>query len=267
MSQSHVTNSRQVRWFHLVITLLGSCVVLFVVAPLINLILTTSVSELKEAAVDGQVVDSIKLTLAAAFFATVVSSVAGIPLAYLLARKMFFGRSVILAVIDLPIIIPHSAAGIALLTVIGRHSLIGRLFGGGLTGTAVGVSIAMAFVSLPFLVNSARDAFAAVPEKLEKAGRTLGASPWRVFFTISLPLAKRGIISGLILMWARGISEFGAVVIIAYHPMTTPVMIFQRFNDFGLAYAQSVAVLLILICVSIFVVLRLLSGAKSEGGR
>jgi molybdate/tungstate transport system permease protein len=267
MSQSHMTNGRQFRWFHLVITLLGSCVVLFVVAPLINLILTTSVSQLKEAAVDGQVVDSIKLTLTAAFFATVVSSVAGIPLAYLLARRRFFGRSVILAVIDLPIIIPHSAAGIALLTVIGRHSLIGRLFGGGLTGTAVGVSIAMAFVSLPFLVNSARDAFAAVPEKLEKAARTLGASPQRVFFTISLPLAKRGIISGLILMWARGISEFGAVVIIAYHPMTTPVMIFQRFNDFGLAYAQSVAVLLILICVSIFVVLRLLSGAKNEEGR
>jgi len=128
-----------------------------------------------------------------------------------------------------------------------------------LTGTTAGISVAMAFVSLPFLVNAARQAFLGVDQRLEKAARTLGASPSRVFFTISLPLAWRGILSGMILMWARGISEFGAVVIIAYHPMTTPVMVFQRFNDFGLNYARSVAVLLIIICVSLFVVLRLFS--------
>ena len=94
----------------------------------------------------------------------------------------------------------------------------------------------------------------------------MGASPWRVFFTISLPLAWRGILSGMILMWARGISEFGAVVIIAYHPMTTAVMVLQRFNDSGLSYARSVAVLLILICVGLFVILRLLSGRlRTEG--
>ena len=93
----------------------------------------------------------------------------------------------------------------------------------------------------------------------------MGASRWHVFFTISLPLAWRGILSGMILMWARGISEFGAVVIIAYHPMTTPVMVFQRFNDYGLSYARSVAVLLILICVSLFFVFRLLNNWKNRG--
>ena len=122
----------------------------------------------------------------------------------------------------------------------------------------------MAFISVPFLVNAARHAFEGVDEKLEKAARTLGASPCRVFFTISVPLAWRGILSGMVLMWARGISEFGAVVIIAYHPMTTPVMVFQRFNDYGLSYARSVAVLLILICVSLFIVLRLLSRPKGR---
>ena len=149
--------------------------------------------------------------------------------------------------------------------VIGRDSLIGRLTGGGLIETTAGISVAMAFVSVPFLVNAAREAFAAVPERLERVARTLGASPGRVFFTISLPLAVRGISSGMILMWARGISEFGAVVIIAYHPMTTPVMVFQRFNDFGLAHARSVAVLLILICVSLFVILRLLARSGGKG--
>lgn len=262
MRESRLRNNQKTRWFHLVLTLLGSCVVLFVIAPLISIVLATSIADLEEATADEQVIQSIKLTLTAAFFATVTSAVAGIPLAYLLARKHFFGRSIVMAVIDLPIIIPHSAAGIALLTVIGRQSLMGRLLGGGLAGTTAGISVAMAFVSLPFLVNAAREGFAAVPEKLEKAARSLGAPPWRVFFTISLPLAWRAILSGVILMWARGISEFGAIVIIAYHPMTTPVMIFQRFNDYGLAYARSVAVLLIFICVTIFVVLRTCFGPK-----
>ncbi len=264
MKKFYNNTNGQVRWFELIFVGLGSCVILFVIAPLVSMVLATSFGDLTEAAADSQVLKSIKLTLTAALFATAISAIAGIPLAYLLAKRKFFGRSILLAIIDLPIIIPHSAAGIALLTIIGRQSFIGRFFGKGLTGTAVGISIAMAFVSLPFLVNAARQAFESVPKRLEKAARTLGASPSRTFFTISLPLAWRGILSGMILMWARGISEFGAVVIIAYHPMTTPVMVFQRFNDYGLNYARSVAVLLILICVGLFVILRLLSGAKSR---
>jgi molybdate/tungstate transport system permease protein len=260
----HNNSDGQIRWFELIFVGLGSCVILFVIAPLISMVLATSFGDLSEAAADRQVVQSIKLTLTAALFATTISALAGIPLAYLLARKNFFGQSILLAIIDLPIIIPHSAAGIALLTIIGRQSFIGRFLGKGLTGTAAGISIAMAFVSLPFLVNAARQAFIAVPERLEKVARTLGASPCRVFFTIVLPLAWRGILSGMILMWARGISEFGAVIIIAYHPMTTPVMVFQRFNDYGLSYARSVAVLLIVICVSLFIILRLLSHPKSR---
>lgn len=251
--------SKRIQWFELILTFLGACILLFIIAPLVSMIFATTVGELSKTAADKEVIRSIKITLLAAFFAMAVSAFGGIPLAYLLARKKFFGRSVLLAIIDLPIIIPHSAAGIALFTVIGRNSFIGRMFGEGLTGTTAGISVAMAFVSLPFLVNAARQAFLGVDQRLEKAARTLGASPSRVFFTISLPLAWRGILSGMILMWARGISEFGAVVIIAYHPMTTPVMVFQRFNDFGLNYARSVAVLLIIICVSLFVVLRLLS--------
>jgi len=249
-------------WLELIFTALGASIILFVIAPLISMVLATSLADLTQAAANLEVIKSIKLTLMAAFFATVVSTLLGVPLAYLLARKEFFGKSILLAIIDLPIIIPHSAAGIALLTVIGRQSLLGRFLGTGLTGTTAGISVAMAFVSLPFLVNAARQAFISVPVRLENVARTLGASPWHTFFTISLPLAWRGIISGMILMWARGISEFGAVIIIAYHPMTTPVMVFQQFNDFGLSHARSVAVLLILICVGLFIILRFVSKPK-----
>lgn len=264
MSKIPAINKSQINGFNTLLMLLGSAVILFIVAPLIHIVLATSMTDLSEAAIDQDVIASIKLTLITAFFATAASAIGGIPLAYLLARKKFFGKSFVLAVIDLPVIIPHSAAGIALLTMIGRQSLFGRLFGTSLVGTAAGISVAMAFVSLPFLIGSARQAFAAVPEKLENAARTLGAAPGHVFLTISLPLAWRGILSGMILMWARGISEFGAVVIIAYHPMTTPVMVFQRFNDYGLRYARSVAVLLIVICVCLFVLLRLLNRKKKD---
>jgi molybdate/tungstate transport system permease protein len=122
----------------------------------------------------------------------------------------------------------------------------------------------MAFVSIPYLINTARDGFAGVPERLEKAALTLGASPGRVFFTISLPLAWRNIISGLILMFARGMSEFGAVVIIAYHPMITPVLIYERFGAFGLKYARPVSVLFILISLALFILFRWMAKPKSN---
>jgi len=263
MTQGETTSPRRgLPWFQLAAAALGSCVLLFVVAPLVGLVAACSLTDLSAAAADAEVRDSIRLTLLAALAATAACTAAGIPLGYLLARRRFAGRSVVLAMIDLPIIIPHSAAGLALLTLIGRRSLVGSaLEGWGLevVGAPAGIAVAMAFVSVPFLINAARAGFEAVPERLERVARTLGASPGRVFLTVAVPLAWRDILSGMILMWARGISEFGAVIIIAYHPMTTPVMVFQRFNDFGLPASRSVAVLLILICVAIFAVLRLLA--------
>ncbi|HEY3321801.1 MAG TPA: ABC transporter permease [Planctomycetota bacterium] len=240
-------------WSALVFAALGSLIVLLILAPLLGLFLSSSLGELSQAAADREVLASVRLTLGCAAAATLLCTLAGVPLAYLLARKRFYGRAALLALIDLPIVVPHSSAGIALLTVIGRQSIFGSL---DLVGTAAAITLAMAFVSVPFLINAASSGFAAVPEHLEKAGRTLGASSWRVFFTISLPLAWRDIVSGMIMMWARGISEFGAVVIVAYYPMTTPTLVFQRFNDFGLSYARAAAVVLLLVCVTIFVLLR-----------
>ncbi len=248
------------RWgFSLVLALLSSTVVLLVVAPLLGLLLTTSLSELTDTAADRQVLESLRVTLVAAFWATVACTVGGVPLAWLLARKRFRGRSLLLALLDVPIVVPHVAAGVALLTVLGRHSLLGRFTDGGLVGTMVGIGIAMAFVSLPFLLNSARQGFEAIPVRVEQAARTLGANPRQVFFTVALPMSWRDIVTGMTLMWARGISEFGAVVIITYHPMTTPVLVYQRLNDFGLSYARAAALLLVMVTILIFVVLRVLS--------
>ncbi|MGB2823686.1 MAG: ABC transporter permease [Phycisphaerae bacterium] len=264
-----VRSSAALPWFQMLLALLGSCAVLFILAPLVGMVVACSLSDISEAAADAEVRESIRLTLLSALAATAGCTVAGIPLGYVLARRRFCGRAVVLAIIDLPIIIPHSAAGLALLTVIGRRSLIGSAaesWGWALVGAPAGIAVAMAFVSVPFLINAARAGFEAVPERLERVARTLGASPARAFFTVAVPLAWRDILSGMILMWARGISEFGAVIIIAYHPMTTPVMVFQRFSDFGLASSRSVAVVLILICIAIFTVLRLLARRPTAGG-
>ncbi len=168
-------------------------------------------------------------------------------------------------IIDLPIVIPHSAAGIALLLALGRGSVLGQGFGVlGLrfVSATPGVVAAMLFVSVPFLVDSAREGFESVDPQLEYVARTLGSSSWNAFWRVSFPLAWRSIISGLIMMWARGISEFGAVVILTYHPMIAPVLLYERFQSFGLDYALPVAGLVILISMIIFLILRSLNQAK-----
>lgn len=252
---------------YLVFSGLGGLVLLFLVAPLAGMVLHTTPSELAKTAVDSEVRRSIWLTLWTSMAATLILAVAAIPFAYVLARKRFPFKRLVMAVVDLPIVIPHSAAGIALLGILARDTLVGRAAeraGFEFVGGPAGIMAAMAYVSLPFLVNAARDGFSAVPERLEKAAMSLGASPLRVFGTVSLPLAWRSILSGLILMWARGLSEFGAVVIVAYHPIITPVLIYERFGAFGLKYARPVSVVFIGVCLVFFIAMRLLAREKND---
>ena len=257
-------------WLSLGFAALGGVVLLFIVAPLISMFLNCSSAELVETAKETEVRNSILLTLWTSMAATVICAVAAIPFAYLLARKHFPLKGLVTAIIDLPIVIPHSAAGIALLGVLCRGSVLGgaaEKMGFSFVGSSIGIMAAMAFVSIPYLLNSARDGFSAVPVRLEQAALNLGAKPLRVFTTVSVPLASKSIVSGLILMWARGMSEFGAVLIIAYHPMVTPVLIYERFGTFGLKYARPVAVLFIAVCLLFFIVLRLLAREKQNAQR
>lgn len=248
---------------------LGSLLILFIAWPLLRTITASSPGVLWQTLLDDEVRASILLTFWASLIATGVAFICGVPLAYLLARVDFPGKWLIEGIINVPIVVPHSAAGVALLMVFGRRTMLGQVFG--LLGirfvsATPGIVIAMLFVSLPFLVNAAREGFEAVEPRLEKVARTLGASPWRSFWRVSFPLAWRSILSGMILMWARGLSEFGAVVILAYHPMVAPVLVWERFESFGLSYARPVATLTILICLATFVVLAVTVGRKDTGG-
>jgi len=241
--------------------LLGLVIFLFIIVPLIKMIAASDPQILLDTLFDSEVREAIWLTLYAALIATTAGFILGIPLAYLLARVEFPGKKLVEGLIDVPIVIPHIAAGVALLFVFGRNFFAGKAFhflGIDFVDSTAGIVIAMLFVSIPFLINSAKEGFKKVDVRLEKVSRTLGASPWQAFFKISLPLARRSILAGGIMMWARGISEFAAVIILAYHPMIASTLVYERFETYGLDYARPVAVLLILICLLIFLVLRTL---------
>ena len=248
--------------FTWVFTILASLVLLFIIAPLAGMFLDSSFSELRTTASDPEVQRSVWYTLAIAFFATLFFAIGAVPLAWIMARRDFPLKKVVQGIIDLPVVLPHTAAGIALLGFISREGLLGGVAqkaGIILVNNGAGIALAMAFVSVPFLINAARDGFAAVPERIEKAALTLGATQSRIFFTVSMPMAWRSIVSGFIMMFARGMSEFGAVVIIAYHPMIAPVLIYERFNAYGINYARPASIIFILVALVFFVFFRTLA--------
>jgi len=251
----------------IVFTVLGVLILLFIFVPPLKTIFSSSAGALWITLLDADVYSSILLTVYAALIATLIGLLLGVPLAYILARHEFRGKRFLEGCIDVPIVMPHSAVGIALLFVFGARFFMGGLLndmGIGFTDRVTGIVLAMMFVSVPFLIDSAKEGFKAVDVRLEKVARTLGASPWKSFFRVSLPLARRSILSGSVLMWARGFSEFGAVYIVAghvsffgYRPVAAPVLVSELFESpGGLSAAQPVTVLLIMICLVTFIVLR-----------
>ncbi len=240
---------------------LGGLLLLFIVLPLASTLLGTTPEQLWLALTDPEVLRSIGWTFGAAAVATILSLLTGVPLAYLLARCQFRGKRLVEALVNLPIVIPHTAAGVALLLVFGRRGLLGQWLaplGVTFTDSFAGIVVGMGFVSLPFLVTMSREAFALIDEELERVALIDGASAWQAFRHVTLPQAWRGVFGGALMMWARGISEFGAVVILAYHPKIVPVLVYERFNGFGLGAAQPIAALLIIVAISVFLFLRLL---------
>ena len=256
--------------FELCLMIIGGLVLLFILAPLLQMFLSCTTSDLITTAKDSQVQNSIWITIWTSIVGTFIFSFFAIPFSYILARKEFPLKRLVCGIIDIPVVIPHSAAGIALLGILSRDSALGvffKKFGITFVDSPYGIMVAMVFVSLPFLINAAKDGFEAVPISLEKTAYTLGASPSKVFFSISLPLAWRSIVSGFVMMWARGLSEFGAVIVLAYHPTVTSVLIYDRFTAFGLKYSKPVAALFIIVCLLIFILFRLISGKSRHSNR
>jgi len=159
----------------------------------------------------------------------------GVALAWLLARREWPGKSLIETLVVLPLVIPPVATGLLLLKLLGRRGLVGgwleRTFGWEIVFTWRGVVVATAVMSFPLLVRTARVAFEGVSPRLEQVARTLGAGPWRVLGTITLPLAARGLIAGAVLAFARALGEFGATIMVAgYIPGKTATLALSIYH-------------------------------------
>lgn len=244
-----------------VAALAASLLLLFLAAPTLAILGSAGGAGARGLLADPELRSALALTAGTATAATLVTMLLGTPLAWLLARDRVPGRSVVTALLDLPLLIPHPVAGIALLLVLGRGSAVGgALLDAGIrvVGTPVGIVCAMLFVSAPLYVSAAREAIARVDMRFESVARTLGDSPWRAFRRVTLPLSGRGLLAGAVMTWARAVSEFGAIVIIAYHPRVASVLSYDRFTSFGLREALPVAAALVLLAIVPLVLLRAL---------
>ena len=246
--------------------LVSSLFLLFLLAPLVGLVSSGGVRGIAALGNDHELRGSLARTAITATIATLLGVIGATPVAYLLARKRFRGQSLLAALIDLPIVIPHPVAGIALLLVLGRGSPVGgALYTSGLrvVGSTTGIVCAMLFVSAPLYVSAAREAFVRVDPRFESVARTLGDDAWRAFRRVTLPLAARGLTAAAVVMWARAVSEFGAIVILTYNPKVVSVLSYDRFTSYGLSETLPVAAVLVLLALIPLAALR----ALRAGGR
>ncbi|HEU18927.1 MAG TPA: ABC transporter permease subunit [Deltaproteobacteria bacterium] len=226
----------------------GVVILAFILIPLVEMMTAPSMDMLVKTFNDKDVMRSIWLSIYTAGLAALISFIFGTPFAYLLARTDFTGKRLVESIIDLPIVIPHPVVGIAILSVAGKNHWIGQIMselGIRIMGSVTGIVTVLVFVGLPFYVNAAKNGFESISPRLENVSRSLGASIFGTFFRVTFPLAWRSMLIGIIMCSARAISEFGAVVIVAYHPMIAPVMLYERFEGYGLRYSQPVAVWLV----------------------
>jgi molybdate/tungstate transport system permease protein len=239
----------------------GLLFLVLVLFPLVHLALQDSAQTLGRTLLRDDVRRALWTSVATSTLATLLVATWGVPLAYALARLDFPGKGVIESAIDLPIVAPQPVVGIALVALLGPGSPLGQgleaATGLRFSGTFAGIVAAQVFVCSPFLVKTAMTAFEGVSPELEAASRTLGATPFATFLRIGLPLASRGVLVGLALAWSRAVSEFGSILLFASSPLSAPVLVHNEFLRGGLTESRPIAVLLLLVCLWIFVGLRL----------
>jgi molybdate transport system permease protein len=212
---------------------------------------------------DPAVVDALKLSLLTTTVSLVITIVLGTPLAFVLARRRFTGAPLVEAIVDLPIVLPPSVAGLALLLAVGRRGLLGEPLGAlgiELPFTTVAVILAQTFVSAPFYVRAARSGFVGVDSDLEDAARVDGGDEWAVVRRITVPLAAAALTSGLVLSWARAMGEFGATIMFAGNigglTQTLPLVVYSEFQS-SLDASVAAAAILVLAALGVLVAVRI----------
>ena len=262
--------SRLLRWHGIPLLLASAPMLVFLLVPLLALMLRVELPALLRHLFDPLVAQAIGLSMITTAITTAVALVAGTPVAFLLARRRFRGRTVVDTLIDLPMVLPPAVAGIALLVAFGRRGLVGQQLtqaGVDIAFTQTAVVLAQTFVAAPFYIKAAAAGLAAVEPELEQAAAIDGASPLRVFRSITLPLARTALLGGLVMTWARALGEFGATIIFAGNfpgrTQTMPLAIYLGFElDFDVAL--TLAVLLLVASFAVLFVVKRALGRQVE---
>ena len=252
-------------WWALSLPLLA-----FLALPLLGLLLYSSPAELWANLARPEVRAAVGLSLRTSAWATLAAVLLGTPPAYLLARREFRGRLLLDNLVDLPIVLPPAVAGLALLLVFGRRGWVGApldALGLRITFTQLAVVMAQTFIAVPLFVRAAVIGFAAVEPELEDAAAIDGANGWQVFRRVSLPLARRSLLTGVALAWARALGEFGATILFAGNlpgrTQTMPLAIYLGFElDLGVAVALSV--ILVGVSFAILLLIKLVGGREER---
>lgn len=254
-------SGRPSRW----VLLLAALGLAFLALPVAALLLRAVESGALTSALAGEaVLDALLLSLTSTAVSLAIVIVVGTPLAFVLARTSFRGMALAEALVDLPIVLPPSVAGLALLFAFGRNGVAGgslEPLGITLPFTTLAVIVAQVFVSMPFYVRAARAGFRSVDPHIEEAARVDGASENAVLGRITLPLAAPALGAGLVLAWARALGEFGATILFAGNlegrTQTLPLLVYSEFQD-SLEAAMAAASILVLAALGVLVAVRLL---------
>ncbi|MET2718724.1 ABC transporter permease [Streptomyces harbinensis] len=234
----------------------------FLLVPLLGIVTRAPWSSLAGRLTDPAVTEALRLSLVVSAWALLISLLLGIPLAWLLARARVPGKPLIRSLVLLPMVLPPTVAGVALLQGFGRRGLLGdwlASLGVSLPFSTAGAVVAAAFVAMPFLVISLEGALAGIDPLYEEAAATMGAGPLRILWLVTLPIARPALVAGAALAWARALGEFGATITFAGNlPGTTQTLPLQVYlllqND--PAGATALSLLLLAVAATILTALR-----------
>jgi molybdate transport system permease protein len=263
-TSSAVSVARPVRLWRrtrntLLLLLLSAPLLLFLTLPLLALLVRAAPVDLLAKLFDPAVAQAIWLSMTTTTTTLALTVVLGLPVAYLLARRSFRGRAVLDTLIDLPIVMPPTVAGIALLLAFGRRGLLGQHFsaaGVDIAFTQVAVVMAQLFVAAPFFVKAAAAGFAEVDSEIEAAAAIDGANSWQVFQMITVPLTSASLLAGAVMTWARALGEFGATIIFAGNfPGRTQTMPLAIYLGFEMELSRALTLSVILLVASFLVLL------------
>ncbi len=202
------------------------------------------------------------VSVESATISMVLVALFGIPLAYWLARSRGRLTWLVGLIVQLPLALPPVMSGLLLIYLVGPYTWLGNLFNDQLTGTVTGVVIAQTFVAGPFLIVAARFAFAGVDPALDDLAASLGQRPASRFWHVSLRIAMPGIRTGLMLTWLRAIGEYGATVLLAYHPYTLPVFVYVQFSSTGIPDTQAPTALALAVAVIVLLISEIRLGPR-----